>query len=152
MTEYPKEYTLTFWERLIFQTIFPPTDGKGHYTEQVLRDKVLEKLISPEERTARELAPILTCPKCALETKSDKKLECPRCEVAMQDSKRVGWNLKDKDGNLIPDEKAVSFGEMTVKTITKALKELDEAGAIGAEHKSLYLKVVLEGKAPSIEA
>lgn len=149
---YPKEYKLTFFERLIFQTVFPPTDGKGEYADHILREKVIEKLISPEERQAREIQSIWICPQCALEVKSDKKSECPACKVEMQDSKRIGWNVKDKDGKDIPDEKLVSFGEMTVKKITEALKALEEAKVLGTEHRSLYLKIVLEGKQPEIEA
>ena len=147
-----KEYSLTFFERLIFQTIFPPTDGKGHYAEHILREKVIEKLISQEERTARGIAPIWICTKCALEVKADKKPTCSVCNLEMQDTKRIGWNVQDKEGKDIPDEKVVSFGEMTVKKITDALKDLEEAGAIGAEHRSLYLKFVLDGEEPEVEA
>lgn len=151
-TDYPKEYKLTFYERLIFQTIFPPADGKGHYTELVLRDKVIEKLISPEERKEREIAPIWRCPECGKETKADKPFNCPDCKAMTVDSKRIGWNVQDKAGNLIPDEKVVSFGEMTIFKITKTLQELDEAGALGLEHRSLYVKIVLDGIEPEITA
>ncbi len=150
-SKYPKEYNLNFYERLIFQTIFPPTDGKGHYAEMVLRDKVIDKLVSPEERKLRQVAPIWKCPKCGKEVKSDKAPECSECKVGMVSSNRIGWETLN-EGVVIPDMKTISFGEMTINTITKTLKELDEAGALGAEHRSLYHKIVLDGTEPEIEA
>ena len=60
----------------------------------------------------------------------------------MENTNRVGWNVKDAEGNLLPTEKEVRFGEESHKIIVGILKKLNEADKLGMEHYSLYKKFI----------
>ena len=134
--------------------------SKGGYTEQLLFEALSKKLITEEERKeVYQIKSVAVCSDCGEEYNytADDKLP-DKCETINEKGKpcvgkyrasgRVAWRTKDDKGKEIPQEKDVTIGEMANYNITKALNELEEAEGLDPSVKTLYKKIVLEGKDP----
>ena len=145
-------YSLSVFERMIFLNVYPQ---KGHYTTGLLYEALSKKLITDEERNdIYQIKNLARCPKC--ETvgtfeNNESPPKCPKCDVPMEATGRITWLQRDDDDNPIEQNKEITIGEMANQTITKALKELDEAEMLEPQHRSLYEKIVLGGKIPEID-
>lgn len=145
-----KEYELTFLERLLLRNVYPV---KKEYSSLILRNKIMEKLIDQAESKSRQILPEWDCSECGRVKPSETAPECPKCKIPMKSPSpsRVHWINKNKNGKLLPDVKTVVLGEMAYHTITKTLKELNEAEELEPIYLTLYEKFVLDGKVPKAE-
>lgn len=148
-TKAPKTftYTLTLFERMIFLNIFP---SRGDHTTQLLHQALSKKLITDEERNdIYQIQSVAECPQCnATQNYKDKipsKCVTKDCKGKPRPTGGVVWRNKDDEDNDIPMDKEVTIGEMANATITRVLKELNEAEALETIHKVLYEKIVQGG-------
>ena len=140
-------YNLTLFERLVFLNIYP---SRGDHASQLLHEALSRRLITDEERNdVYQIKSSAECPICGanVEYKDQLPAKCStkNCLGKPKPTAGVVWRTKDDDGNDIIMEKDVTIGEMANHTITRVLKELDEAEALDVPHKTLYQKIVAGG-------
>lgn len=132
--------SLSVFERLILRNILPARDTNIGVLELVL--KINGDLFDATEWEALEVGTIFACPKCDAEEKGTEAPQCPNCDVKMENTNKIGWNVKDKEGKELPNNKEIKFGPESCTLIEDILKKLNEANKISMEHYSLYKKFI----------